>query len=294
MTDIRPYFRYAMTAFRTPGIIFTCCLFVLTVSLMVALAAFDYKTNFFATRLGNLLVSTNRFRPEVGPVWQRIQAHARSRAIIKENETLSFTDIQKGLPDPIRQNRFESEIIPETGEPGYVAIWKTPTPNININDRLLNDIITSRRTFQRGLEIMNALALPDIHFHSRVRERVDHLYEQFQDLDAGASDALAIVEGDTLEALTPDSLKAAVFNELAAVMIPALRETEKSTLIRDYQDGRVLQLFLYRELGRYRGEIYRDIAPETSIPFTIATVTVAQILELSQPDSSLTEPVSTP
>jgi hypothetical protein len=290
MTDLRPYFHKTITILKRPSVIITSSLIGLALLLTLGLAILDYQTNFIATRLGKLLVSTNRLRPQVGNIWQRIEAQTRTRKTIDENETLSLNDIQKGLPEPIRQNRFESEIIPETGIPGYVAIWKTPMPNTNINDRSLNDIITSRRIYQRGLAIMKALTLPDVHFHSQVRTRVEQLYEQLEDLSTISTDTLMIVEGDTLDALTPDSLKASVFNELAAEMIPALKETEKNTLMRTYQEGRIIQLFLYRDLGRYRGEIYRDKAPETPVPFTVSTHAVAQIFQFTPPDTTHTEP----
>ncbi|MBT3601682.1 MAG: hypothetical protein HOE48_22840 [Candidatus Latescibacteria bacterium] len=250
------------------------------------MAVLDYQTNFIATRLGKLLVSTNPLRLQVGNIWQRIESQTRTQKTIDPNETLSLNDIQKGLPDPIRQNRFKSEVIPDTGIPGYVSIWKTPLPNTNINDRSLNDIITSRRIYQRGLAVIKALTLPDVHFHNQISTRVDQLYEQLGGLAPMPADSLLIVEGDTLDALAPDSLKASIFNEMASEMIPTLKKTEKNTFIRTYQEGQVIQLFLYRDLGRYRGEIYRTNAPETPIPFTISTDDVAQIFQFSLPDTT--------
>jgi hypothetical protein len=286
MKDIRPYLRQAITFVKRPSVIAISSLLCLLLLLGVGLAVLDYQTNFIATRLGKLLVSTNPLRLQVGNIWQRIESQTRTQKTIDPNETLSLNDIQKGLPDPIRQNRFKSEVIPDTGIPGYVSIWKTPLPNTNINDRSLNDIITSRRIYQRGLAVIKALTLPDVHFHNQISTRVDQLYEQLGGLAPMPADSLLIVEGDTLDALAPDSLKASIFNEMASEMIPTLKKTEKNTFIRTYQEGQVIQLFLYRDLGRYRGEIYRTNAPETPIPFTISTDDVAQIFQFSLPDTT--------
>lgn len=286
MNHLHPHIQKAITLLKCPSVILTTSLLALSLLLSLGVAVLDYQTNFIAKRLGKLLVSTNTLRPQVGNIWQRIEAQTRTQETIDNNETLSLNDIQKGLPDPIRQNRFESDVIPQTGTPSYVSIWQTPTPHTNINDRSLNDIIISRRIYQRGLAVINALTLPDIHFHNQIQMRLEQLYGQFDDLNT--TDTLVIVEGDTLETLAPDSLKAAVFNELATEMIPTLKQTEKNALLRTYQEGHITQLFLYRDLGRYRGEIYRNHAPETPIPFTISTDAVAHIFQFTQPDTSIT------
>jgi len=290
MKDFRPYVHRAITLIKRPEMMISVGLVGLGFTLFLALAVLDYQTNFIATRLGKLLMASNPLRPQVGNIWQRIEAQARTQANIDKNETLSLNDIQKGLPDPIRQNRFESERIPDTGIPGYVSIWKTPMPNTNINDRSLNDIITSRRIYQRGLSVIQALTLPDVHFHSQVRARLEQLYAQFDDLNAVATDTLIIADGDTLEALAPEDLKAAVFDELAIEMIPTLKEKEKKAFLKNYQEGHTIQLFLYRDLGRYRGELYHEHAPDTPIPFTISIEAVANIFQFESPDSIQTTP----
>ncbi len=285
MKDFRPYIHRAMTVIKRPSVIVTCGLLSGILLLILTVAILDYQTNFISTRLGKLLMASNPLRPQVGNIWQRIEAQTRTQESIDKNETLSLNDIQKGLPDPIRKNRFESEQIPDTGIPGYVSIWKTPLPNTNINDRSLNDIITSRRIYQRGLAVIEALTLPDVHFHSQVRARLEQLYAQFDDLNAVATDTLIIANGDTLDALAPEDLKAAVFDELATEMIPTLKEKEKKAFLKNYQEGHTIQLFLYRDLGRYRGELYHDYAPETPIPFAISTDAVANIFQFESPDS---------
>lgn len=286
MKNIRPYLYQAITLIKKPSVIVISGLLCITILSGIGVVILDYQTNFIASRLGKLLVSTNRLRPQVGNIWQRIESQTRTQQTIDPNETVSLNDIQKGLPDPIRQNRFESEVIPNTGIPGYVSIWKTPLPNTNINDRSLNDIITSRRIYQRGLAVVKALTLPDVHFHNQINTQVEQLYKQFDGLAPMPTDSLLIVEGDTLDAIAPDSVKASIFNELATEMIPTLKKTEKNTFIRNYQEGKVIQLFLYKDLGRYRGEIYHTHAPETPIPFTISTNAVAQIFQFPLPDTT--------
>jgi len=292
MKDFRPYLHQAITFIKRPSVIAVFSLLSVVFLFIMTIAILDYQTNFIATRLGKLLVVSNRLRPQVGNIWQRIEAQTRTQKNIDKNETLSLNDIQKGLPDPIRQNRFESEQIPDTGIPSYVSIWKIPMPNTNINDRSLNDIIASRRIYQRGLAIINALTLPDVHFHNQVRARLEQLYDQFDDLNAVATDTLIVADGDTLNALAPDVLKAAVFNELAIEMIPTLKEKEQKTFLKNYQEGHIIQLFLYRDLGRYRGELYHNNAPETPIPFAISTQAVANIFQFEYPDSLQTDPTT--
>lgn len=286
MTDLRPYILRAVTILKRPSVLITMGLIGFVSILGLGIVILDHQTNFIATRLGKLLVSTNHLRPQVGNIWQRIEAQTRTRETIDENETLSFDDIQKGLPNPIKNSRFESEIIPNTGIPGYISIWKTPLPNTHINDRSLNDVITSRRIYQRGLSVVQALTLPDVHFHNQINARFEQLYAQLDDINAVLIDTPVVVEGDTLNTLAPDSLRAAVFQELATEMIPELKKAEKNTLLRTYQAGQIIQLFLYRELGRYRGEIYRESTPETPIAFHISTDAVAQIFQFTLPDST--------
>lgn len=287
MAHLHPHIQKVITLLKHPALLVTTSLFALVLLIGIGVAVLDYQTNFIATRLGKFLVVTNRLRPQVGNIWQRIEAQTRTQENIDQYETLSLNDIQKGLANPIRQNRFESEVIPNTNTPSYVAIWTTPTPNTNINDRPLHDIISSRRIYQRGLAVIKALTLPDLHFHHQIQTRVEQIYAQFEDPNAVAIDTLVIVEGDTLETLAPDSLKASVFNELATEMIPTLKEKEKNALLKSYQEGHITQLFLYRDLGRYRGELYRDQAPDTPVPFTISTNAVAQIFQFSQPDTAI-------
>lgn len=292
MKDFRLYIHQTITLLKRPLVMVILGLLSLVFFLIATLAILDYQTNFIATRLGKLLVVSNRLRPQVGNIWQRIEAQTRTKKNIDKNETLSLNDIQKGLPDPIRHNRFESEQIPDSGIPSYVSIWQTPMPNTNINDRSLNDIITSRRIYQRGLAIINALILPDVHFHNQVRARLEHLYTQFDDLNTVATDTLIVADGDTLDALAPEALKTAVFNELAIEMIPTLREKEQKAFLKNYQEGHIVQLFLYRDLGQYRGEFYRDNAPETPIPFVISTQAVANIFHFEYADSLQTDPIT--
>lgn len=241
----------------------------------MGLAYSDYRTNWMARRLGTMLADANALRPQTGAVWQRIQAHEQTRETIDPGD-IPVGDLQAGLPEAVRRNRFEMERTPDFGAPGYVALWKTPTRQ-DVNDRSLEDITSSLRIYRQGLAIVEALHLPDARFHPQVRTQVENLYAQLGDLGALMPDTLMGVAGDTLMTLAPDSVKAAVFSEIAADIIPGLKAREKAALARDYKAGRIAQIFLHRDLGRYRGELHRD---NDIIEFDIDAEAMARILTL--------------
>ena len=109
-----------------------------------------------------------------------------------------------------------------------------------------------------------------MHFHGEVRKQIDHLYAQVGDIEAVAPDSLGVID--------PDSLKAAVFSELATTVIPDLRLRDKDALIDAYENGQIAQIFLYRDLGRFRGELFRE---ESQVPvvFEIEAGAVSEIVE---------------
>ena len=241
---------------------------ILLALLGVGIAWSEYHTNWFARRLGAFLLSTNALRPQSGALWKDIQAQARTRQAIDTTDPLPIP--RAGLPSPVARNRFEGSRVPETGVPSYVAIYKTPLPDVDLNTRPIGDVIASLRAYRQGLAIVKALYLPDVHFHAQVRKQIDHLYAQVGDIETAAPDSLGVHN--------PDSLKATVFSELATAVIPDLRQREKDALIHAYQNGQIAQIFLYRDLGHFRGEIYRE---ESQIPviFEIETSAVSEILE---------------
>lgn len=244
------------------------------------LAYSDYRTNWMARRLGAILTDANVLRPQTGAVWQHIEAHAQTREAIDPDD-LPFQDLQAGLPEAVRQARFEIERTPDFGTPGHIALWKTPMPGVDVNDRALNDITRSLRVYRQGLALVEALDLPDVRFHPQVRSQVEHLYAQLDDLGAMMPDTLMGVDGDTLTILAPDAIKAAVFAEIAADIIPGLKAREKAALVRDYKAGRITQIFLHRDLGFYRGELFRG---SDILSFEINAETVVRILHLPTPD----------
>ena len=244
------------------------------------LAYSDYRTNWMARRLGTILTDANALRPQTGAVWQHIQAHAQTREAIDPSD-IPVHDLQSGLPEAMRQARFEIERTPDFGTPGYIALWKTPMPGVDVNDRALNDITRSLRVYRQGLALVEALDLPDVRFHPQVRSQVEHLYAQLDDLGAMMPDTLMGVDGDTLTILAPDAIKAAVFAEIAADIIPGLKAREKAALVRDYKAGRITQIFLHRDLGFYRGELFRG---SDILSFEINAETVVRILHLPTPD----------
>ena len=156
-----------------------------------------------------------------------------------------------GLPDAVIRSRFEGSRVPETGVPGYVAIYKIPLPGVDLNTRPLGDVIASLRVYRQGLAIVKALHLPDVHFHAEVRKQIDYLYDQVGDIETVVPDSLRVVD--------PDSLKAAVFSELATAIIPGLRLREKDALIEAYENGQIAQIFLYRDIhARHQMQVGQD------------------------------------
>ena len=169
----------------------------------------------------------------------------------------------RGYRSRLPRNRFECSRVPETGEPNYVAIYKTPLPGGDPNAQPLGEVIASLRAYRQGLGIVKALHLPDVHFHARVRNRFDHLYA---------------TSADSLSASDPNSLKAAVFAELATDLISDLRQREQAELIDAYQNGRITQILLFRDLGHFRGELYREEG-SAPIAFEIDAPAVAEIVK---------------
>ena len=234
---------------------------ILFVLFCAGVAWSEYQTYWFARQLGAYLLSTNALRPQTGAVWQRIHAQEQTQQSMDETDPLPVP--QSGLPVAVARNRFECSRVPETGEPNYVAIYKTPLPGGDPNAQPLGEVIASLRAYRQGLGIVKALHLPDVHFHARVRNRFDHLYA---------------TSADSLSASDPNSLKAAVFAELATDLISDLRQREQAELIDAYQNGRITQILLFRDLGHFRGELYREEG-SAPIAFEIDAPAVAEIVK---------------
>ena len=247
---------------------------LLVVLIGAGVAWSEYQTNWFARRLGVFLLSINALRPQSGALWQDIQAQVRTQQAIDIADPLPVP--RAGLPDVVTRSRFEGSRVPESGVPGYVAIYKIPLPGVDLNTRLLGDVIASLRVYRQGLAIVKALHLPDVHFHAEVRKQIDHLYAQVGDIETVARDSTAW--SDSLEVVDPDSLKAAVFFELATAIIPDLRLRERDALINAYQNGEIAQIFLYRDLGRFRGELFRE-GSQVPVVFEIEVDAVSEIVE---------------
>ena len=241
---------------------------VLIALLGAGVAWSEYQTNWFARRLGAFLLSINALRPESGALWKDIQAQVRTQQAIDTADPLPVP--RAGLPDAVTRSRFEGSRVPESGVPGYVAIYKIPLPGVDLNTRPLGDVIASLRVYRQGLAIVKALHLPDVYFHAEVRKQIDYLYAQVGDIEAVAPDTLGVTD--------PDSLKAAVFSELATAVIPDLRLREKDALITAYQNGQIAKILLYRDLGRFRGELFRE-GSQVPVVFEIEAGAVSEIVE---------------
>ena len=247
---------------------------VLVALLGAGVAWSEYQTNWFARRLGAFLLSTNALRPASGALWNDIQAQVRTQQAIDTVDPLPVP--RTGLPDAVTSSRFEGSRVPESGVPIYVAIYKIPLPGVGLNTRPLGDVIASLRVYQQGLAIVKALHLPDVHFHAEVRKQIDYLYAQVGDIEVVAPDSTA--RADSLGVVDPDSLKVAVFSEFATTVIPDLRQREKDALIDAYENGEIAQIFLYRDLGRFRGELFRE-GSQVPVVFEIEASTVSEIVE---------------
>ena len=228
----------------------------------------EYQTNWFARRLGAFLLSINALRPESGALWKDIQAQAQTQQAIDASDPLPVQ--RAGLPDAVTHSRFEGSRVPESGVPSYVAIYKIPLPGVDLNTRPLGDVIASLRVYRQGLAIVKALYLPDVHFQAEVRKQIDHLYAEVGDIEAVAPDTLGVTD--------PDSLKADVFLEFATAIIPDLRLREKKALIEAYENGQIAQIFLYRDLGRFRGELFRE-GSQVPVVFEIEASAVSEIVK---------------
>ena len=248
------------------------CPLVVTLILVALIGAgvawSEYQTNWFARRLGAFLLSINALRPQSGALWKDIQAQARTQQAIDIVDPVPVP--RAGLPDAVTRSRFEGSRVPETGVPSYVAIYKIPLPGVDLNTRPLGDVIASLRVYRQGLAIVKSLHLPDVHFHAEVRKHIEHLYAQVGDIET--------VAPDTLDVTDPDSLKAAVFSELATAVIPDLRRREKDALIDAYENGQVAQIFLYRDLGRFHGELFRE-GSQVPVVFEIEASAVFEIVK---------------
>jgi hypothetical protein len=289
LTRLYSLFKFLLARVSVRGMGVTASALGLLLALVVGLSLLDNRTHVLSIQMGKLLAATNPLRPRVGSLWQRIEAQVRSRETITEKEVLNLDDLKSGLPTPIRENRFECEIIPDQGIPGYISIWKTPLPNTPIETRPLSDLIRSRRIYDRGLSVVEALTLPEALFHNQVSNQVDLLYKQFEEVGTTGIDTLMTIEGDTLEALAPDSLRASLFTAIAAEMVPLLRNNRRTALIQTYREGGVIQILLYRDLGCYRGEIYRDAAHDMPLPFAISLADAARIFQFPDPGSELSD-----
>lgn len=243
----------------------------------------EYQTNWFARRLGVFLLSINALRPQSGALWKDIQAQARTQQAIDIADPLPMPEA--GLPNAVTRSRFEGSRVPEDGVPSYVAVYKIPLPNVDLNTRPLGDVIASLRVYRQGLAIVKALHLPDVHFHAEVRKQIDYLYAQVGDIETVApdstawADSLGVVDPDSLKGVVdPDSLKSAVFSELATAVIPDLRLREKDALINAYENGQIAQIFLYRDLGRFRGELFRE-GSQVPVAFEIEAGAVSEAIK---------------
>ena len=275
MTLLSQNIQTMLTHLCSPRLLsFVIALIIITL-ISAGTAYIEYRTNWFAQRLGALLLSTNALRPQTGTLWKQILAQSQTQQSIDTKDPLPTP--QTGLPEPVLHNHFAISRVPDTGPPGYVAIYKTPLANTDPNVRSLGDVINSLRIYRQGLAIVKVLHLPDVHFHAQIHRQVEDLYADLGDIQTLAPDTA--IQVDSLGILDPNSLKAAVFAELAAEIIPNLRKRDHASMIAFYEKGNITQIFLNRDLGRFRGELHFE-ENLTPVEFEIDASTVAKIMNL--------------
>ncbi len=240
-------------------------LFTASLLLMVlggTAATLEYRTNWIAKWVGNVLTDTNARRRTVGGVWVQLRARAEAQETFDGGAAVSLPESREGLPEAVSAGRFEMERVPETGMPGFVAVWRTPIGSGEQRD--MPELVESLRIFRAGLALLEAAALPDVRYRGRVQQEVAALYRQVGGVDE-------VVQ------VAADSVVAAVAAELAREITDRLRREEQAVVLKDYRAGRVGQILLQRGLGRYEGEVsYHD--PETpGVSFEIAPEQVARI-----------------
>ncbi len=247
-------------------------LFAVCVLLMVlggTAATFEYRTNWIAKWVGNVLADTNTYRRAAGGVWAQLRARAEVQGTFEGEAAVFLPEGGEGLPEAVSGGRFEMERVPETGMPGFVAVWRTPVGSEAQRD--VPELVESLRIFRAGLALLEAAAFPDVRYRGRVRQEVAALYRQ-----VGGADEVTEVYAD--------SVKAAVAAELAREITDRLRREEQAVMRKGYRAGRVGQVLLQRGLGRYEGEIsYHD--PEIpGVSFEVAPEQIARIFKVDIPE----------
>lgn len=246
----------------------------------IALAYYEYHTNTLAAWMGNVLADTNLKRQTTGTIWQHLQSREKVLKTLDQTSTNEVPEIPTGLPEAVARSRFELRRAPETGLPGYWALWNTRLTPQERENRPVHDVISSLHRYRLGLPLLKAIDLPDTRYRARVKQELDHLYQQAGDL------TLEPTEDDTLAWFSPDSLKAAVYETLNQDMLHQFEKEEQAALIQDFQAGLIHQILLHRGLGSYRGELTFHDPQRPTITFRLSPKLLAEALHIAQPDST--------
>ena len=251
-----------------------CLAGLLFTALGAGAAYYEYRTNRFAGWVGAVLADTNASRHTSGRVWKQLRSRAAVEAALGERAA-PLPEPGGGLPEAVSLGRFDLNRIPEAGPASYVAIWQTP---VDSEQRDLSEVIQSLRIFRQGLALLEAADLPDVRYRERVRQEIASLYRQTEGVDTALE--------EPVDALHPDALRAAVFEELARDITPRLEHAEREALTEAYRTGRIGQILLHRGLGVYHGEIsYRD--PDIpAITFHVDPAHLAEVLKIDLSDTA--------
>lgn len=216
----------------------------------------EYRTNVLAASLGDWLHDTNDMRPARGGIWERIEARSQAEAGLAQVESVALPE--QGLPEAVRENRFEYNRVPQSGPVGYLAVWSEPVEG-NSAQRPIHEVLSGYNAFKIGLSLLSAARLPDARYRRAALEEADR-----------------IVSG----LAAPDSARTPLLEELILDVTNRLRETEHQLLLDKYRRGEVLQIEVQQAVGEFAGSItFKDERP--MVHFTVPAENVHSILSPS-------------
>ena len=228
---------------------------------------YEYRTNRFAEWIGSRLMDSNPSRPATGRIWQDLRTQAAMREALDHEPAEPVSLPGQKLPDAVAAGRFEAERIPVEGLPGFVAIWRTPIPPGREASRGAPDVVESLRIYRQAHALLEAAAIPEVRYRTRVQREIESLYRQ-------------LGRADSADLSNPDSTWEAVSDELAHTITERLRREERERLVLDLEAGRVSHILLNRGLGVYQAEVFHHDPDVPAVAFQVDTERVREALRV--------------
>ena len=228
---------------------------VLLLSMSGVLSAYlEYRNNWIAGWVGEVLDRNNERRARTGAIWKHLGARAEVRDSLRTVEA----PVAGGLPRAVADARFDLDRVPETGMPSFIAVWRTGL--LENASRETRELIGSVSDFKKGLSLLRMADLPDVRYRARIRRRIDALYRHAGESEWRAeADAIAIA----------DSIRADVRERLERGFIEQFRSDERQRLVEEYQSGLVSQILIQSGLGNYHGELVYVDPERGSVRFEV-------------------------